>query len=153
MIFSENGDIVSIKNFHNAFIYFLLKNNEVVYVGQTTRGIIRPFSHTDKDFDEVKIIFCETFELNILEDTFIQKYKPMYNKQNNYATRWNLHRVRNSIRKQIIPGYTISMLKNVLKQLSISTEKDRSTGKETISFDEYKEVFDFLERSDKHGSI
>ena len=38
-------------------VYFLLKDNEVVYVGQTAQGIVRLFSHRDKDFDEIKIIY------------------------------------------------------------------------------------------------
>ena len=60
----------------NCFIYFLLKQKEVVYVGQTTRGIARPLFHlsSNKVFDEIKIIYCEEKDLNDYECFFIEKY-------------------------------------------------------------------------------
>lgn len=61
------------------FIYFLLLNDEVVYVGKTTQGIVRPYSHKNKKFDEIKIIAVDEYFLNISEEYFIVKYKPIYN--------------------------------------------------------------------------
>lgn len=81
MIFEEKEDI-SLDANKNWMIYFLIKNNEVVYVGQTTQNLIRPFSHKDKDFDTVKIIYqAEDKELlNKNEEFYIKKYSPKYNK-------------------------------------------------------------------------
>lgn len=146
MIFSEQDkNIITVPKYDNCFIYFLLQQKEVVYVGQTEHGIIRPLSHRDKDFDEIKILYCNPNELDILEDTYIQKYKPAYNKQNNYAIRWSLTRVRNCIRRQAgYEKYTVPRLKRVLKELNITAVKDCFNGKETISFDEYKAVIRHL---------
>lgn len=142
--YEPNKSVITIPKYEKCFIYFLLKENEVVYVGQTTQGIIRPFAHKDKDFDEVKIIYCEPSELDITEDSYIQKYKPLYNKQNNYAVRWGLLRVRNCIRLKFYPDYTIPKLKKLMKQLNIQPLKDCYNGKLTITFDEYKQIMEHL---------
>lgn len=142
MIFKENNDnIVTIPKCEDCFIYFLLKNCEVVYVGKTQHGLTRPLSHRDKDFDEIKILYCNLDELDVLEDTYIQKYRPTYNKQNNYAMRWSLTRVRNCIRQQAgYENYTVPRLRKLLKELGITPIKDYYNGKETISFNEYQTI-------------
>ena len=61
------------------FVYFLIKNKEVVYVGKTTQGIVRPLSHKDKDFDSFYMIKCDYEELGEKEMEMIFKYKPKYN--------------------------------------------------------------------------
>lgn len=148
MKFAENEkSIITIPKYQKCFVYFLLKKGEVVYVGQTQNGIARPFSHTDKDYDEIKILYCDAKELDITEDKFIQKYRPIYNKQSNYAVRWGLLRVRNSIRGLTgISNYTVPRLKKVLKKLNITPVKDYFNGKETISFDEYCVVVDYIKK-------
>lgn len=64
-------------------IYFLLdENNIVVYVGQTTRGLERPFSHWySKSFKRIayQLFDVDENELNKIELSFIQKYQPKYN--------------------------------------------------------------------------
>lgn len=62
----------------------MISKNNVVYVGQTQHGISRPLSHNDKVFDEIKILYCNINDLDILEDFYIEKYKPKYNKSRNY---------------------------------------------------------------------
>lgn len=83
MKFSETAQAktINIVGFPTVFIYYLLKNDEVVYVGQTRQGLLRPFCHIrDKDFDEVKIIECKKEELDSKEAEAISKYTPKYNK-------------------------------------------------------------------------
>lgn len=68
------------------FVYFLLKNQEVVYVGQTSDGLNRIKTHylqKTKDFDDYKTIKCCKRDLNELENYYILKYQPKYNKQLN----------------------------------------------------------------------
>lgn len=150
MKFEESKNIITVPKYTNCFVYFLVKNSEVIYVGQTRNGLIRPFSHRDKDFDEIKILYCNSDELDIMEDTYIQKYKPPYNKQNNYAVRWSLKRVRNCIRQQTgYENYTVPRLKKVLKELNIYTINDYYTGRETISFDEYRTVVQHLRSGER----
>lgn len=61
----DESMVITIPKYASNLVYFLLKDNEVVYVGQTTQGIVRPFSHRDKDFDEIKIIYCKKELLKI----------------------------------------------------------------------------------------
>jgi len=62
------------------FVYFLVKNDEIVYVGQTTRGIARIYNHYgQKDFDFYSFIECKEEELNDLEASYIIKFNPIYN--------------------------------------------------------------------------
>lgn len=80
--FEETGEIsLPIgSDFEKSFIYFLLQGDEVVYVGQTRKGLSRPFTHDDKIYDNIKILFCDKDNLNMLEAEFIVKYEPIYNK-------------------------------------------------------------------------
>lgn len=149
----DNKNIITVAKYENCFIYFLLNNNEVVYVGQTKHGLKRPLSHTNKEFDEIKILYCKENELDITEDKFIQKYKPIYNKQNNHVVRWSLVKVKNCIRAQLNqPRYSMPKLKKVLKTLNIVPEIDYFNGKETILFDEYKAVMEYLRSNEYDNS-
>ena len=151
MKFSENNnEIITIPQYQKCFVYFLLKDGEVVYVGQTRNGLVRPLSHHDKEYDEIKILYCDPDKLDLTEDTYIQKYQPMYNKRNNYAIRYGLTRVRDCIRKQTgISNYTVPRLKKLLEELNIKPEIDLCTGRPGISFDEYKTVMEYT-RSKKN---
>lgn len=146
MKFNEDDKkIITIKNIKESFIYFLIKDNNVVYVGQTQNGLFRPFSHHDKNFDKVKIILCESNELDIVEDLYIKKYKPIYNKQNNYKINFNLSRVRNIIRKKYNnQKFSIPALKKILFKLKITINEDYYTRNKTISFDDYVKVMEYM---------
>lgn len=147
MKFAEtNPDIITVTKYGDCFVYFLLKCDEVVYVGQTKNGIARPLSHRDKDFDEIKILYCDPIELDFVEDAFIQKYKPVYNKQSNLSVRWSLLKVRNHIRQEThIKNCTIPRLKKIIRALNIQIEKDYYNGKETISAQECKHIVSFVQ--------
>ena len=62
-------------------IYFLLKNGEIVYVGQSyTLKTKRPWSHSDKDYDEMLIYpVQDKTQLSALETYLIYKLNPKYN--------------------------------------------------------------------------
>ena len=66
-------------------IYFLIKDEEVVYVGQTINGYGRINAHTDKDFDYACYIDCPEYDLDNKEGYYIIKYNPKYNKALNKA--------------------------------------------------------------------
>ena len=61
------------------FVYFLLDNDEVVYVGKTTPGLARVYAHKDKNYNKVYIILCDVTELDFTENKYIAKYLPKYN--------------------------------------------------------------------------
>lgn len=63
-------------------IYFLIKNDEVVYVGQTKRGLARIYNHEEKEWDSFYFVKVENQkDLLKKEKYFINKYKPIYNKE------------------------------------------------------------------------
>jgi hypothetical protein len=77
----------------NKYVYFLKKNGEVVYVGQTQATAInranRPNSHQDKDYDSFDIIkIDDSMDINIVESYYIMKHKPKYNKSLPIAKEW-----------------------------------------------------------------
>lgn len=115
-IFEEEGSINIPVNYKN-FIYFLLKDGIVVYVGQTTQGLIRPFTHKDKDYDEMKIILCDKEQLDNAEGNYIAKYKPIYNKA--ISKSYRLYRARNILREMFDSEITVNDLKKILKLLNI----------------------------------
>lgn len=63
-------------------IYFLLKNNKIVYIGKTSCGIRRMHAHLGyKDFDSFSFFPCSKEYLEAAESENIFKYKPEYNKK------------------------------------------------------------------------
>lgn len=62
-------------------VYFLFYNNEIVYVGKTTNGLSRVYSHIKtKKFNRYSFILCDISKLNSTEEQYIIKYRPKYNK-------------------------------------------------------------------------
>ena len=65
------------------FVYRLIKDNEIIYVGRTNSFIKRMQSHKlDKDFDKIEILtFDNPIDMQIAELYFISKYKTILNKK------------------------------------------------------------------------
>ena len=59
----------------------MLKENTVVYVGQSKIGVSRPFLHRDKNFDRVEIMSVPKEKLDEFESYYIKKYAPIYNQK------------------------------------------------------------------------
>lgn len=76
--------IEELANHKYYFIYFLIKDNKVVYVGQSNNNVLsRISSHLkDKEFDEV---YYKSFSVeNVMDEyekKFIMKYRPKFNKE------------------------------------------------------------------------
>lgn len=62
------------------YIYFLKNNERVVYVGKTKNIKRRIKEHKDKAFDSYDYIKCDESNANYLEDKYIMKYDPKYNR-------------------------------------------------------------------------
>lgn len=62
-------------------IYFLIKEGEVVYVGQTINMFLRIGEHasSEKDYDEVVCVPVNEDELSFYENEYIASLKPKYN--------------------------------------------------------------------------
>ena len=111
-------------------IYFLIKNDEIVYVGQSTRGIRRIYEHTDKDFDYYNIIQVERKELDTVETEAIIEFKPFYNKSIPLGS--NLYIAKSKINKE----YKISPsgLKAIVEKYDIKPQYNNNFKREIISF-------------------
>lgn len=69
---------------YRSVIYFLIKDEQVIYVGKTQKGLVRMYQHNEnKDFDGVFIIDYPEEALFEAEKFFIGKYRPMYNTEYN----------------------------------------------------------------------
>lgn len=61
-------------------IYFLIWENEIVYIGKSNDVYTRIKQHKDKIFDRYSIIECPIEELELWEGIFIHEFKPELNK-------------------------------------------------------------------------
>jgi len=70
-------------------IYFLVKDEKIVYVGQSTNIFARVGTHKmDKDFDKAVYFECPSTELDDLEYELITVLQPKYNKTGNPQRRF-----------------------------------------------------------------
>lgn len=64
-------------------VYFLLKDEEVVYVGKSKNIGLRVKGHADestKIFDSFSYILCNEYDLSNLEGAYVSKLNPKYNR-------------------------------------------------------------------------
>lgn len=122
MIFNESK-YIDLTNTPTIMIYFLLKNDEVVYVGQTKNGLYRIYSHyNNKDFNQIYVIPCEECELDYLEDLYIKKYMPKYNKLLNTEYNFSLDRAKALLNEQFAQNFNKCSkykLRKMIKALNI----------------------------------
>lgn len=124
--FTDEMKFKKYDKFECYYIYLLIKNKEVVYVGRTNNLDNRIKSHKrqGKDFDEVKIMEIgndvNAYDLTELaEYYYIKKYKPKYNGCINYPKRYT------TTNRMTKPMYTPSFLldkfieKNDIKELVV----------------------------------
>lgn len=125
---NEDSSIISIKNIpkiSKSFVYFLIEKGNIVYVGQTTQGLSRPFHHTDKSFDEVRMVEVPSDMLDTFEKFYILKYSPRYNKDLNQ--RIGLKEAKGIIRLYCKnESYNLKDLKQDITKLKISINHTES---------------------------
>jgi hypothetical protein len=147
MKFEEKGDFLTFVKCNSCFVYFLLQDDEVVYVGQTTAGLTRPFSHHDKEYNFIKVMPCRYEELDETEDYYISKYKPIYNRSRNHNVIFSLQRIKRIIREQFnMPNFNLHALKQVLRELDINPFLDEYTNTASVNIEQYNEIMHYIER-------
>lgn len=134
-----------IKQIEECFIYFLLQNDEVVYVGQTSKGTQRPFSHKDKDFNRVMILYCEKCELDEKEDYYIKKYSPAYNKLLNTEMNYSLSKAKRELKQTFDENFNLTRLKKIISRLNINLFEFNSILYMTA--DDYFKIFNYMNES------
>jgi len=82
-LFDENCvQVVKQRKLAQCGVYFLISNQEILYIGQSKNLWARLSQHSvDKDFDEVRFIECSPVELDEKEMFFIKLIKPPLNGQ------------------------------------------------------------------------
>lgn len=106
---------ISLSSARESFVYFLIKNSTIVYVGQTTSGLARVLSHCyNKDFDSYSTIPCPPENLDEMESDYIYKFYPKYNtslpQNNKYISRFQLkkqYRIEGNALRRLIKLYGI----------------------------------------------
>lgn len=150
----EEKNTIKIEKYNNIFIYFLIKNKEVVYVGQTKNGIFRPLSHyKNKDFDTIHIMYCEEKELDILEDKYIAKYNPKYNKTYNLNINCGLERCKNKLNSYFNNNYNgkkirIDKMKEIINKLDIKIYSLNNNP--YIKMNDYEKLLDYYKKGIKY---
>ena len=95
MKFNE-PNYINLSAIPRVFVYFLIFEDEVVYVGKTTTGLARVYAHINsKLFNQIFVIECEEDNLDKIEAKYILKYNPMYNTNMN---RNGMYSIRKSVR-------------------------------------------------------
>lgn len=139
----DDSKFILLPKYLDCFIYFLIKEKEVVYVGQTTQGLIRPFSHKNKEFDEIRIMYCNKNDLDYFEDKYITKYKPIYNKQVNYKYNYSFKMVKGLIRKNTkLSNFNLTDLKKIIHILDIKVSNQYEVL--TITFKDYEKIYNYI---------
>ena len=78
----ENSSIYIHDGFRYCGIYFLIEDNEIVYIGKSIDVKKRLKQHADyseKLFNRIFFVQCDKNELNKLEAYYILKFRPKYN--------------------------------------------------------------------------
>lgn len=77
--------IKQLETMQPCYVYFLLKDSEVVYVGQSSAPwpgrILQHLKDATKSFDDVWYLEVDHGSLNQVEQTYIRKLRPIYNRQ------------------------------------------------------------------------
>lgn len=117
----KSNELTILPNVQNPIIYFLLDNDEVVYVGQSKVGLVRPYIHKNKIFTHVAFINCEECDLDEKETEFIKIYKPKYNKKAGNSD-YSLTRTKAVIKNQTnIHNFNLHDLRKLINKFGIKT--------------------------------
>lgn len=147
MKIAKNKELTILPNIQTPIIYFLLDNDEVVYVGQSKAGLSRPYSHKDKVFTNVAVIYCEESELDRKETDYIRKYNPKYNMSIGYCD-FSFGKARDFIRENTqIKDFTIYDLRKLIKKLNIETYEFRDLF--YINDKDFEKIIDYIKNTTK----
>jgi hypothetical protein len=83
-------------------VYFLVKDGELKYIGQSTDIEARIYNHRWREFDSWHSIACEPGELKTLERAYIDKFLPPWNRDSETVAK----RGDNRLRAEQLPAIT-----------------------------------------------
>ena len=145
MKFEEDGTLTFQKCEYRDLVYFLLQDGEVVYVGKTKTGLARPFSHFDKEYNEIGVLPCERDKLAEVEDFYICKYTPKYNKTKGTKVIRAVSSVKNNFcGSKFSKAERESIYLGALQYLKITPFVDPVSGAECVATEEYSRLDKFI---------
>lgn len=120
----EEDNFIDLTNVPLVFVYLLTLKDEVVYVGQTTKGLSRCYHHifhSEKVFDNIQVFPCDEVDLDYFESFYIIKYNPIYNKILDNPGIFKLNSVVPRINKMLTTKKPITnkKLSNIMQTLHI----------------------------------
>lgn len=138
----KESEFITIPNFPKVFVYFLIKDKQVVYVGKTNEGLRRPLSHKNKEYDSIHIIEFDNQFLSVAESYYIAKYKPKYNiSMKDYIS---INRCKGEIRRLLCDNsIALTQLRRVVFHLGFDIVETKLAN-ECIKTLEYVKVCEFL---------
>lgn len=78
----ELNEIKKLNSGINPYVYFLFKEDKLVYIGKSSFCVNTRISHhksQKKDFNSFKVLPVKQGDINFIERMYIEKYKPIYN--------------------------------------------------------------------------
>lgn len=145
MNFAENENSRILPNVQSPIIYFLMDEDEVVYVGQSKIGLARPYSHKDKKFTKIAIINCKESELDDKETEFIKKYNPKYNKMAGKSD-YSYARIKTIIKSQTnIHSFNVYDVRKLVTKLGLKTYI--FNGSIYINAEDFNKMFTFVKET------
>ena len=88
-------------NCNLSVIYFLLQDNEIVYVGSSNKGLSRIYQHIrDKKFNAYSYIVVPPENRAKLENNYIFRFNPKYNYIPNYENMISLNVLQKQLKQK-----------------------------------------------------
>lgn len=125
------------------YVYFLLDNNEIVYVGSTKNGEQRIFQHCNsKHFDSYSLIEVNENILLDTENKYILEFKPKYNKAINISKDYLSPRY---FKDQY--GISKNILNYMEKHFNISTVENVANIRKVYNIKQVKSAFEEMKKN------
>lgn len=139
-----------IDNSNLSVIYFLIHENEIVYVGSSNNGLSRIYQHIkDKKFDAYSYIVVPSQYRAQTENDYIFKFNPKYNNLPNYEDMVSLKVLQKQLKdKKIQNIYYKRNLYKLFEKFEIPIVKWRQF--ELINRVDY---YKFLEKCKREGLL
>ncbi len=126
-------------------IYFLIRGEEVVYVGQSKNCFTRICHHFgNKEFNKVILYPCKISELDYYEDFFIKKYKPEYNKASNYEMNFSANKIKKIFKERLNFSTSPSRILYICKKMNINIYIDDFTKSKNIYYDDFLKLYSLI---------
>ena len=131
---------------HLCGIYFLIKGDEIVYIGQTTVGESRIHQHKTArkiDFDFYAFFECNQNDLNMAEYANIQAYNPRFNKNKRPPAGHSISigAMKEKLRKMGFDAY-----KPDIRKMARDISEGCSIGNEYYSYSVFDKIVDIYKQ-------